>query len=96
MRQKLDAVPGLNGQLWFKPLHPGRYEIACAELCGSQHYAMRGELLVMPQEEFDQWYDMEYEFVKEALEEEAAAEEEEAMDEDEAEEEEAEDQAGDP
>jgi heme/copper-type cytochrome/quinol oxidase subunit 2 len=29
------------------------FEIACAQLCGAQHYKMRGELIVLTQEEFD-------------------------------------------
>lgn len=29
------------------------FEIACAQLCGAQHYTMRGELIVLSQEEFD-------------------------------------------
>jgi heme/copper-type cytochrome/quinol oxidase subunit 2 len=29
------------------------FEIACAQLCGTQHYTMRGELIVLSQEEFD-------------------------------------------
>jgi heme/copper-type cytochrome/quinol oxidase subunit 2 len=29
------------------------FEIACAQLCGAQHYTMRGELIVLSQAEFD-------------------------------------------
>ncbi len=29
------------------------FEIACAHLCGAQHYTMRGELIVLSQQEFD-------------------------------------------
>jgi hypothetical protein len=32
---------------------PQPFEIACAQLCGAQHYTMRGELIVLSQEEFD-------------------------------------------
>jgi cytochrome c oxidase subunit 2 len=36
--------------------HNKRWEIACAELCGGRHYAMRGKLFVHPnQEDFQQW-----------------------------------------
>ncbi len=60
MRQKMDAVPGLRGQLWFKPVETGEYEIYCAELCGPQHYSMRGALKVLPVEEFDEWVEEYY------------------------------------
>lgn len=55
MRIKMDAVPGLRGDLWFTPTQVGRYDLACAELCGPQHYTMAGTLIVMPQAEFDAW-----------------------------------------
>src|SRR5690606_1772902 len=55
VRMKLDAVPGLRGELWFTPTKVGRYDLACAELCGPQHYTMRGEMVVLPQEEYDAW-----------------------------------------
>jgi heme/copper-type cytochrome/quinol oxidase subunit 2 len=29
------------------------FEVACAQLCGAQHYTMRNELIVLSQEEFD-------------------------------------------
>jgi cytochrome c oxidase subunit 2 len=39
----------------FTAVKQGEYEIACAELCGMQHYKMRGRLLVMPEPEFEKW-----------------------------------------
>ena len=32
---------------------PAPFEIACAQLCGNQHYTMRGEMIVVSQKEFD-------------------------------------------
>ncbi len=32
---------------------PQPFEVACAQLCGAQHYLMRGELIVLSQDEFD-------------------------------------------
>ena len=32
---------------------PAPFEIVCAQLCGNQHYTMRGEMVVLSQEEFD-------------------------------------------
>jgi cytochrome c oxidase subunit 2 len=55
LRLKQDAVPGLIIHLHFNATVPGVYEIACAELCGSNHNRMRSFMHVVPQEEFDRW-----------------------------------------
>jgi cytochrome c oxidase subunit 2 len=39
----------------FTATKVGRYEIACAELCGLGHYKMRAFLDVMPPEDFQKW-----------------------------------------
>ena len=31
------------------------YEIACAELCGNNHFKMSGHIIVETNEEFDKW-----------------------------------------
>jgi cytochrome c oxidase subunit 2 len=45
-RVKQDAVPGLGIDVWFTPTVAGEYEIACAELCGLNHYIMKGMVTV--------------------------------------------------
>ena len=55
LRVKQDAVPGMGIQVHFTATKTGEYEIACAELCGMQHYKMRGRLLVMSDADFDAW-----------------------------------------
>ena len=45
-------MPGINIPVHFKPEKVGRYEIACAELCGQLHYKMRSFLLVLPEDEY--------------------------------------------
>ncbi len=55
LRVKQDALPGRYTQTWFKAERPGRYEIFCAEYCGTSHSSMLGELVVMPAAEFDDW-----------------------------------------
>jgi cytochrome c oxidase subunit 2 len=55
LRVKQDALPGRYTETWFKADRPGRYEIFCAEYCGLSHSAMLGELVVMPQADFDDW-----------------------------------------
>ncbi len=52
LRFKQDLVPGINIPVHFKPEKVGRYEIACAELCGQLHYKMRSFLLVLPEDEY--------------------------------------------
>ena len=53
LRFKQDAVPGLDVKVHFTPNQVGQYEIACAELCGQQHYKMRSYMLVLPADEYD-------------------------------------------
>jgi cytochrome c oxidase subunit 2 len=53
LRFKQDAVPGLDVKVHFTPQTVGQYEIACAELCGQQHYKMRSFMLVLPADEYD-------------------------------------------
>jgi cytochrome c oxidase subunit 2 len=55
LRVKQDAVPGLNIPVHFTATKTGEYEIACAELCGMQHYKMRGRLQVVSEPEFATW-----------------------------------------
>jgi cytochrome c oxidase subunit 2 len=55
LRIKQDAVPGMTTRAWFQATKTGRYEIACAELCGLGHYRMRGFLTVETPEEFQAW-----------------------------------------
>jgi cytochrome c oxidase subunit 2 len=52
LRFKQDAVPGLDIKVHFTPQKIGQYEIACAELCGQQHYKMRSYMLVLPEDEY--------------------------------------------
>jgi cytochrome c oxidase subunit 2 len=53
LRFKQDAVPGLDIKVHFTPQKIGQYEIACAELCGQQHYKMRSYMLVLPDDEYN-------------------------------------------
>lgn len=54
-RVKQDTVPGMRIPLWFEPTKTGRFEIACAQLCGLGHYRMKGEVVVHTPEEFEAW-----------------------------------------
>lgn len=55
LRTKQDIVPGMEITLEMKVTEPGKYEIACAELCGLGHSQMRSYLIAMPAREYDQW-----------------------------------------
>jgi len=54
LRFKQDLVPGMKIHVHFTALQPGKYELACAELCGMNHYKMKAFMLVLPQNEFDE------------------------------------------
>ena len=67
MRVKMDAVPGMPTKFWFvadkstadmqaelgKP--DFKYEIACTEVCGRSHFAMRLILIVDEPAEYEKW-----------------------------------------
>lgn len=66
-RVKMDAVPGMPTQFWFKATKTTEemreetgnpdfnYELACAELCGRGHFSMRMIVVVEEQEAYEQW-----------------------------------------
>lgn len=51
LRFKQDLVPGMVIRVHFTALTPGKYELACAELCGQLHFKMRSYMLVLPENE---------------------------------------------
>ncbi len=55
LRLKQDLVPGMEIPVHFTATRTGRYEVACAELCGLGHYRMRSFLQVMSEEDFEKW-----------------------------------------
>ncbi len=54
-RVKQDVIPGILGRTLFVPTIPGRYEIACTQICGMGHYRMRGRIVVQPADEYREW-----------------------------------------
>jgi cytochrome c oxidase subunit II len=66
-RVKMDAVPGIPTTFWFTPKYTTEemrtklnnpkfnYELACAQICGQSHYAMKMAVVVQTQAEFDAW-----------------------------------------
>lgn len=55
-RRKTDAIPGQTTSMWFTAEETGTYRAACYELCGSGHSFMTADVVVMPQDEFREWY----------------------------------------
>ncbi len=55
MRIAQDATPGLVIPMWFKPVKTGSFEIVCGQLCGTNHYAMKGTLVVDTPEAYEEW-----------------------------------------
>ena len=53
LRFKQDLVPGLTITSWFQANKAGKYEIACAELCGASHYLMRAGLTVLDEADYE-------------------------------------------
>ncbi len=76
-RVKQDAIPGMRVPVYFTPTmtseefrakigNPAReFEIACAQLCGINHYTMRGFVTIETQEQLDAWYAAQLEQKKE-------------------------------
>jgi len=55
MRIGQDATPGLVSPIWFKPIRLGTFEIICGQLCGTSHYAMRGDMVIDTADDFAAW-----------------------------------------
>jgi cytochrome c oxidase subunit 2 len=51
LRFKQDLVPGMEIKVHFTANKVGKYELACAELCGQLHFKMKSSLLVLPEDE---------------------------------------------
>ena len=51
LRFKQDLVPGMEIKVHFTANKVGKYELACAELCGQLHFKMKSFMLVLPEEE---------------------------------------------
>ena len=56
-RAKMDMVPGQVTYFWFEPTRTGNFDVMCYELCGTGHYAMRGNVVVETEADFQKWLD---------------------------------------
>lgn len=55
LRLKQDAIPGRVITKWFNAHKEGKYEIACAEICGYGHFQMRNYLVVESEDNFQKY-----------------------------------------
>ncbi|MBI3653487.1 MAG: cytochrome c oxidase subunit II [Acidobacteria bacterium] len=54
-RVKADVVPGRITSVWWEPTKPGRYELFCAEYCGTKHSGMIGWIVVQEPADYQAW-----------------------------------------
>ena len=55
VRLKVDTIPGRVTRVWWDANRPGVYDIACAEMCGTNHYLMKARLTVYTEDDFNIW-----------------------------------------
>ena len=65
---KADALPGYTNKTWFKVTEEGVYKGQCAELCGRNHANMLAEVVALPFDDWQAWYDEEAQKIKDAQE----------------------------
>jgi len=54
-RIKQDVLPGRYTTQWFEATKTGEYHLFCAEYCGTSHSGMKGRVIVMEQDEYEEW-----------------------------------------
>ncbi len=66
-RFKKDAFPNKETFVWFNSKDIGSYHVTCAEYCGSNHSQMYTKVVVMPMNEFSQWFSSQTKKLNSAL-----------------------------
>ncbi len=54
-RTKEDIVPGQTTYLWFNATTKGKFDIQCAEYCGTRHSYMMSYVKVVDEKEYQEW-----------------------------------------
>ena len=52
---KMDAVPGIINETWFRATREGTFYGQCSEICGVKHYYMPIEVQVVSKEAYTAW-----------------------------------------
>jgi cytochrome c oxidase subunit II len=55
LRVKQDAIPGMVIPVWFEATETGDFHVACAQLCGNNHYNMKGDFSVLNEDDLSEW-----------------------------------------
>ena len=54
-RRKVDAIPGRITRMWMQFTKTGKWDIACAEMCGTHHYLMKASLTTLDEKDYNTW-----------------------------------------
>lgn len=54
-RIKKDVLPGRYSSLWFTATETGKFHLFCSQYCGAFHAGMGGWVIVMNENDYDQW-----------------------------------------
>ena len=54
-RTKMDVLPNRYTRLWFEATAEGEYDIYCTEYCGKGHSEMLGKVLVLKEQDYNNW-----------------------------------------
>ncbi len=52
---KMDAVPGIINETWFRANRTGTFYGQCSEICGKEHYKMPIEVQVVSKADYAKW-----------------------------------------
>lgn len=55
LRVHQNVVPGLVSPMWVEANKIGKYDLRCTQLCGTNHYEMRGSVTVDTMEDYNAW-----------------------------------------
>jgi hypothetical protein len=60
----MDMIPGTVTYYWFTPTRAGTFDVLCAELCGTGHTFMRGNVVVEPEGDHQAWLQQQKTFAQ--------------------------------
>ena len=55
LRVHQDVVPGMTTPLWVMATQKGSYDLRCTQFCGTNHYQMKGQMIVEDPADFQTW-----------------------------------------